>query len=88
MEDTAGMLEEMGVREEDEVTMCELFDQYTRWGREQGREEGRQEGRQEEREQERITLIGRMLSNGMERSAILKYTDCTEEELRLAVWLQ
>lgn len=76
VEDTARLLEEMNVKEEDEITMCELFDQYTRRGREEGREEGK------------LALIGRMLSNGMDRSAILKYTDCTEEELRLAAALQ
>lgn len=76
VEDTARMLEEMNINEEDEITMCELFDQYTRRGKEEGREEGR------------ISLISRMLSNGMDRSAILKYTDCTEEELGLAAALQ
>lgn len=76
VEDTARMLEEMHINEEDEITMCELFDQYTRRGKEEGREEGR------------ISLISRMLSNGMDRSAILQYTDCTEEELGLAAALQ
>ena len=80
VEDTAQMLEEMNIKEEDEITMCELFDQYTRRGREEGRKEGREVGREEGR----ISLIGRMLSNGMDRSAILKYTGCTEEELGLA----
>lgn len=79
VEDTVLMLEEMNIKEEDEITMCELFDQYTRRGRAEGRAEGKEEGR--------ITLIGRMLSNGMERSAILKYTDCTEEELDAAAAL-
>lgn len=44
VEDTAAILEEMNVKEEDEVTMCELFDQYTRRGRREGIEEGRKEG--------------------------------------------
>lgn len=30
----------MNITEEDEIGMCELFDQYTRRGREEGREEG------------------------------------------------
>lgn len=47
VEDTAAILEEMNVKEEDEVTMCELFDQYTRRGRKEGIEEGRKEGRKE-----------------------------------------
>ena len=39
--DTEHMLEEMCIREEDEVTMCELFDQYTRKGVEKGIAKGR-----------------------------------------------
>ncbi|MCM1193709.1 MAG: Rpn family recombination-promoting nuclease/putative transposase [Butyrivibrio sp.] len=42
VEDTARVLEEMNVKEEDEITMCELFDQYTRRGRQEGRKEGLQ----------------------------------------------
>ncbi len=37
-------MEEQGVREEDEVKVCELFDQYERRGRMQGREEGEKIG--------------------------------------------
>ncbi|MCM1561878.1 MAG: hypothetical protein NC123_20465, partial [Butyrivibrio sp.] len=44
VEDTARVLEEMNVKEEDEITMCELFDQYTRRGRQEGLSQGRQEG--------------------------------------------
>lgn len=44
VEDTARILEEMNVKEEDEVTMCELFDQYTRRGRQEGLREGMQKG--------------------------------------------
>ena len=44
VEDTARILEEMNVKEEDEITMCELFDQYTRRGRKEGKEEGIKEG--------------------------------------------
>ena len=33
-------MEEQGIREEDEITVCELFDQYVRQGRKEGREEG------------------------------------------------
>lgn len=36
VEDTAMILEEMNVTEEEEITMCELFDQYTRRGVTQG----------------------------------------------------
>ena len=44
VEDTAEMLAEMNIKEEDEVTMCELFDQYTRRGRHEGLREGLQKG--------------------------------------------
>lgn len=40
VEDTGRILEEMDIKEEDEITMCELFDQYTRRGRKEGLEEG------------------------------------------------
>ncbi|MDE7252903.1 MAG: Rpn family recombination-promoting nuclease/putative transposase [Acetatifactor sp.] len=42
--DMAEILQEMNIREEDEITMCELFDQYIRQGRKEGRAEGREEG--------------------------------------------
>lgn len=44
VEDTARILEEMNVKEEDKITMCELFDQYTRRGLQEGLSQGRQEG--------------------------------------------
>ena len=40
VEDTGRILEEMNVKEEDEITMCELFDQYTRRGKQEGIKEG------------------------------------------------
>ncbi|MCM1091763.1 MAG: hypothetical protein NC413_13035, partial [Muribaculum sp.] len=42
--DTEKILQEMDIREEDEITMCELFDQYIRKGHQEGRREGREEG--------------------------------------------
>lgn len=44
VEDTARILEEMNINEEDEITMCELSGQYTRRGRKEGIEEGKKEG--------------------------------------------
>lgn len=44
VDDTEEVLREMNIKEEDEITMCELFDQYTRRGRQEGLREGRQEG--------------------------------------------
>ena len=44
VEDTAQILKEMNVKEEDEITMCELFDQYTRRGKKEGIKEGIEAG--------------------------------------------
>lgn len=43
-EDIEKWMEEQGIGEEDEITVCELFDQYVRQGRREGRAEGRAEG--------------------------------------------
>lgn len=43
VEDTEAILQEMNVKEEDEISMCELFDQYIRKGKREGRIEGRAE---------------------------------------------
>ena len=40
VEDTIEYLQRMGVKEEDDITVCELFDQYTRQGRQEGIKEG------------------------------------------------
>lgn len=40
VEDTGGILKEMNITEEDEISMCELFDQYTRRGITQGIAQG------------------------------------------------
>lgn len=39
-EDIESWMEEQGIREEDEIRVCELFDQYERKGRKEGRKEG------------------------------------------------
>ena len=44
VDDIEDWLEEQGIREEDEVKVCELFDQYERKGRNEGRKQGRKEG--------------------------------------------
>ena len=49
VEDTEAILQKMNVKEEDEISMCELFDQYIRKGQREGRKEGRKEGRIEGR---------------------------------------
>ncbi|MCM1091765.1 MAG: hypothetical protein NC413_13045 [Muribaculum sp.] len=59
--DTEKILQEMDIREEDEISMCELFDQYIRKGRTEGLEQGRQEGRREGREEGiRIFILDNM----------------------------
>ena len=40
----AAILQEMNIKEEDEITMCELFEQYVRMGKREGKEEERQSG--------------------------------------------
>lgn len=47
IEDIDEWLMKQGIREEDEVTVCELFEQYERKGRAEGREEGKMEGKAE-----------------------------------------
>ena len=39
-DDIEKWMEEQGIREEDEITVCELFDQYVRQGRNEGRKYG------------------------------------------------
>ena len=56
-EDVEKWLEECQMKEEDEIKVCELFDQYERKGREEGKREGiaagRREGRREGRSEGR-----------------------------------
>ncbi len=40
----SAILKEMNIREEDEITMCELFEQYVRMGKREGRQEGKTGG--------------------------------------------
>ena len=40
VDDTEEILKGLDIAEEDEISMCELFDQYTRRGKKEGREEG------------------------------------------------
>lgn len=47
IEDVDEWLEKQQIGEENEVTVCELFDQYERKGREEGEIAGRREGRKE-----------------------------------------
>lgn len=88
---TAEMLKEMKIREEDEIKMCELFDQYIRKGRSEGRKEGRAEGRKEGRAEGRkegrsegfcalVTTLKKMGKSFDETAAALKEAFHLEEE--------
>ena len=44
VDDTGDALKEMGIKEEDEIRVCELFDQYTRKGIAQGISQGVAQG--------------------------------------------
>ena len=61
--DTEHMLEEMCIREEDEVTMCELFDQYTRKGVEKGFKKGIESGIAKGRAGQLVTGIENLMKN-------------------------
>lgn len=58
-------LAKQGIKEEDEIMVCELFDQYERKGR----------------AEERINIIRNMLHQGMSEELIIKVTGCTAKEL-------
>ena len=62
-EDVEKWMEEQEIREEDEVTVCELFDQYERRGRAAGRAEGRVAGRIEGKVEgeNRFAMLAQML---------------------------
>ena len=69
--------------------MCQALDELLEdkrlEGRIEGEREGKREGKREGRKAERISIIRRMLREGMDRSLISRITDCTEEELGMAV---
>ncbi len=71
-------LEEQGIGEEDEVTVCELFDQYVRQGREEGRREGMQEGRAEGRQEGIVEGEARRLVADIENA--MKFFQVTLEK--------
>lgn len=72
-EDVETWMAEQGIREEDKITVCELFDQYVRQGRAEGRTEGRTE--------ERISIIQNMLREGLDKEFISRVTGCSVKEL-------
>ena len=67
-ENIEAWMEEQGIREEDEVTVCELFDQYVRQGR----------------TEERLFIIHQLQKEGVDEAFISRITNCTKEELAIA----
>ena len=66
-EDVEKWLEECQMKEEDEIKVCELFDQYERRGRIKGKEEGKIEGRAEgkiEGENRLAELMKKLIGSG------------------------
>ena len=89
-DDIEKWMEEQGIREEDEVRVCELFDQYTRKGRREGKEEGRKEGRREGRKEgearrlvEDIDKLRKNLQLSLERACeVFEITTGSYEEAK------
>ena len=80
--DTEEELEKLGIREEDEVRVCELFDQYTRKGRREGKEEGRKEG-EARRLVEDIDKLRKNLQLSLERACeVFEITTGSYEEAK------
>ena len=63
-ENIEAWMKEQGIREEDEVTVCELFDQYVRQGRAEGIVEGRAKGKEEGRVEGRTEGLAEGLREG------------------------
>lgn len=83
--DRNGLAEKM---RKEGLSMCqaldELMEDKRQEGKKEGKREGRIEGQRKGRKEERISIIGRMLQEGIDRSLIGRITDCTEKELMLA----
>ena len=78
------------MKEEDDVKVCELFEQYKRSGREEGLEEGLKEGLKEGLEKERERSIERMILDNQEEhrtkdtiiGKLIRWFSLTEDESR------
>ncbi len=90
VDDTIFMMQEMKMKEEDDVKVCELFEQYKRSGREEGLEEGLKEGLKEGLEKERERSIERMILDNQEEhrtkdtiiGKLIRWFSLTEDESR------
>lgn len=86
VEDTIFMMQEMKMKEEDDVKVCELFEQYRRSGREEGLMEGLKEGLEKERERS----IERMILDNQEEhrtketiiGKLIRWFSLTKDEAR------
>ncbi len=93
IEDIEKQLDTMNIREEDEITVCELFDQYERKGRNegirqgrneglrQGRNEGLRQGRNEGLQEGLREGIGRGISRGISRGIQVLIMTCRDMKL-------
>ena len=78
------------MKEEDDVKVCELFEQYKRSGREEGLEEGLKEGLKEGLEKERERSIERMILDNQEEhrtketiiGKLIRWFSLTKDEAR------
>ena len=90
VDDTIFMMQEMKMKEDDDVKVCELFEQYKRSGREEGLEEGLKEGLKEGLEKERERSIERMILDNQEElrtketiiGKLIRWFSLTKDEAR------
>lgn len=62
--------------------MCQALDELLEDKKQEGRIEGEREGKREGSKAARLSIIRRMIQEGMDRSLISRITDCTEEEMK------
>lgn len=73
--DTAEILREFNIKEEDEITMCELFDQYTRKGKIEGGAESLILDNLEEGRSEEVIISKLMHRFSMDEVTAMKYIE-------------
>lgn len=79
------MLKDMKKTEREErIDMCQALEDIYTDGVKEGKLEGEAAGRLEGERREKQLIITKMLRDGLPVSAIRKYTDATDEELKIA----
>ncbi|MBD5524128.1 MAG: hypothetical protein HDR04_06880 [Lachnospiraceae bacterium] len=66
------------------MDMCQALEELLEDKRLEGKQEGRIEGNSAGRKEERMSIIGLMLREGLDKSLISRITRCTEQELAVA----